>query len=472
MSIPARIQHLDNKSVIIVGGGWSGLACAVTLAHQGIKVHLLESARQLGGRARRIQLKRFISGQSIDNGQHIMLGAYHSTLGLFKLLGIDEADILERQPLDLNLYSPCHCSIRLKAPVLPAPFHLIFALLSTQGLTLNERISAIKMSLKLAVNHYSLKQDLSVSELLKKHQQPPIVIQTLWEPLCLATMNTPIHHASAQVFLNTLKDSFSRNRKDSDLLFFKNNLSAIFSDPALEFISQHEGQVNCAAKVIELNIRSSEMHLQSSEKPVYDFVITTPDTSYQSHTVVLATPPHISERLLHSMNNLSIVAKKSFLKPENASLNFNYEPIYTVYMQYPPSVKLPCKMVGFFDTIGQWAIDRSLCQQDGLIAMVISGPGKQTRMPHNQLADLIHQELKVCIPDLPQWLDFRIITEKRATFSCTVNIEQQRPLNSTIIPGLFLAGDYTNTHYPATLEGAIRSGINTAQLIINRNVCK
>ncbi|MCU7800776.1 MAG: hydroxysqualene dehydroxylase HpnE [gamma proteobacterium symbiont of Lucinoma myriamae] len=469
MPIPASIQHQDNKSVIIVGGGWSGLACAITLANQGIKVHLLESARQLGGRACRIQFKNFLSGQNIDNGQHIMLGAYHSTLSLFKLLGIDEADIIERQPLDLNLFSPSHSSIRLKAPTLPAPFHLFFALMNIQGLPLNERISAIKMSLKLAVNHFSLKQDLSVSELLKKHQQSPIVIQTLWEPLCLATMNTPSQYASAQVFLNTLKDSFSRNRKDSDLLFFKNNLSAIFSDPALEFISQHKGQVNCAAKVIELNIRSSENHLLSSENPIYDFMITTADTSYQSHTVVLATPPHISEQLLHSKNNLSILEKKSFLKPENASLNFNYEPIYTVYMQYPPSVKLPSKMVGFFDTIGQWAIDRSLCRQDGLIAMVISGSGKHTQIPHNQLADLIHKELKVCIPDIPECLDFRIITEHRATFSCSVNIEQQRPQNSTIIPGLYLAGDYTNTRYPATLEGAIKSGINAAKQIINRN---
>ena len=474
MPIPVSTDCLNDKPVIIIGGGWSGLACAITLAEQGIRVHLLESARQAGGRARSIHSKKKSAHQTLDfktldNGQHIMLGAYHSTLGLFKTLGLNEADVLERQALEFNLFAPDKTPVRLNAPPLPAPLHLIIALIRAQGLTLNERISAIKMSLKLAVKKYSLQNDISVNDLLRQYQQSPKVIQTLWEPLCLATMNTPMHYASAQVFLNVLKDSFSNNRKDSDLLFFKNDLSQIFCHPALEFITQHKGQVDCTNKVIELSINHSAKSLQSSEKPVYDFVISTPDTSYESHTVVLAAPAYISNQLLHSQNNCSVMKSSSFLKPESASLNYHYEPICTVYMQYPPATKLPSRMVGFFDTIGQWAIDRSLCQQPGLIAVIISGPGEHIRMPHKQLADIIHSELGACIPDLAECLDFRVITERRATFSSRVDIEQQRPLNNTIVPGLFLAGDYTNTRYPATLEGAIKSGINAAEQIIIRN---
>jgi len=466
MSMPLSTDYLDDKAVIIIGGGWSGLACAVSLARQGIKVHLLESARQPGGRARRVQFKNFLPHQNLDNGQHIMLGAYHSTLSLFEMLDLHEEDILQRQALELNLFAPEQSQIKLKAPALPAPFHLLAAFSRLQGFTLYERISVIKMSFMLMLSQYRLKQDISVSNLLRQHHQSDKVIKTLWQPLCLATMNTPIHYASAQVFLKVLKDSFGSKRKDSDLLFFKNDLSQLFCEPALDYIRQHNGQVDCASKVTQLGIK------QSSNTSEYHFIVTTAEACYQSDTVVVATPAHISDKLLHSLDNQSALQINSFLKPESASLNYYYEPICTVYLQYPLSTKLPSRMIGLYDTIGQWAIDRSLCRQAGLIAVVISGPGKHSQLSHKQLAETIHNELCRCMPGIPEWLDFRVTTEQRATFSCRVNIEQQRPENNTLVPGLFLAGDYTSTHYPSTLEGAIKSGINAARLIINKKYAK
>lgn len=459
---------------MIIGGGWSGLACAITLAREGIQVHLLESARQLGGRARGIHSKNIFPAQNaayqtLDNGQHIMLGAYRSTLSLFKVIGLNETDVLERQTLELNLFSPHEISIQIKAALLPAPFHLIIALIKVQGFSLSERISAIQMSLKLALKRYSLQEDISVADLLFQYQQSPKLIQSFWEPLCLATMNTPIHYASAQVFLNVLKDSFGNNKNDSDLLFLKKDLSQIFCVPAFEFITRQGGQVDCASKVTGLTIKPLQPSFKAAVKPDYNFVVTTAKASYESHSVVLACPAFISDQLLHTPGNHINTQMTSFLTPQNASLKFNYEPICTVYMQYPPAIRLPSRMVGFVNTTAQWAIDRSLCQQPGLIAVIISGPGKHIHMPHQQLADIIHNELGHCITDLPEYLDFRILTQHKATFSCRVNIEQQRPHNDTLIPGLFLAGDYTNTHYPATLEGAIKSGINTAKKIINRH---
>ena len=126
-------------------------------------------------------------------------------------------------------------------------------------------------------------------------------------------------------------------------------------------------------------------------------------------------------------------------------------------------------MIGFVHTTAQWAIDRSLTKQPGLIAVIISGPGNHTQISHAKLAEVIHQELSDSLTNLPDFISYQIIIEKRATFSCRVNIELLRPDNETNIPGLFLAGDYTNTHYPSTLEGAIRSGLSAAQKIIDRN---
>lgn len=475
MSTSSVSDSLCDKPVIIVGGGWAGLACAITLVNHGIKVNLLESARQTGGRARAVRFKNFLkhpADGSVDNGQHIMLGAYHHTLNLFKILGHSEADILERHPLELKLYAADKSHITLKAPALPAPYHLMAALLSIRGFTISERISAIIMALKISLKNYTLQHDISVNELLKKYQQSANTIQMLWEPLCLATMNTPIHYASAQVFLTVLKNSFSNKSSDSNLLYFKNDLSQIFCKPATTFMNEYGSQVHCACKVTRLDINPTERQLQTSEQHTYEFTISTIDKSYTSHTVVLATPAYITDKLLHSKNNRTMLQSTSLLKPHSASLNYHYEPIFTIYLQYPPSIKLPSRMVGFYDTIGQWALDRSLCQQPGIIAIIISGPGKHQQMSARQLVDTVHNELSNCIADLPQWQNFAISKEKRATFSCRVNIEKQRPDNNTRIPGLFLAGDFTNTHYPATLEGAIKSGVNAAQQIINKPASK
>ncbi len=454
------------EPVVVIGAGWSGLACAVTLVQQGYKVCLLESAREPGGRARSVHLKGLLANQApehqrVDNGQHIMLGAYHYTQNLFKALGLKEAEILQRLPLELPMLSPENTSIHLKTLPLPAPLHLLFALLTLKGFSLVERFKTLQMALRLSLSRYKLKQDISVLNLLTGHQQTPKIITALWEPLCLATMNTPIHYASGQVFLNVIKDSFSRKRRDSDLIFFRFDLSHIFCTPAVQFIKRNNSQVQCANKVTELQIKKS---LENNS--LAHFFVKSNQGSYQSQVVVLATPAHITDKLLHTSANQACYEKQSFLKPQNASLKYCYEPICTIYMQYPTHIRLPKRMIGLFNTTGQWAIDRSLNKQPGLIAVVISGPGKHTTMSHSQLADTIHKELALVIANLPALLEYRIITEKRATLSCRVNIERQRPTNNTLIPGLYLAGDYTDTGYPSTLEGAIKSGVMAAKQII------
>ena len=444
----------DDKSVIIVGAGWSGLACAITLIQAGFQVTLLESAPQAGGRARSIHTKH--SSLMLDNGQHIMLGAYHFTRRMFKILGLKEAELLEISPLELNMFSPEKIHCQLKAPSLPAPLHLLFALFFLQEVSLKERLIAISMALKLASCRYKLNKDLSVESLLLHYKQSKKLIKIVWEPLCLATMNTPIEYASGQVFLSVLKDSFSKKKQDSNLLFFKQDLSRVFSIPAIQYIHDNGSSIICADKVKQIQI----------DKP-FEFEINTHHKDYMSHYLVLACPAHISKKLLNSANT------PVQLFPQTASLNYYYEPIYTIYLQYPEYIKLSNRMQGFFSLsqkiISQWAIDRSVTGQNGLIAVIISASGHHTQLTNTQLVNTIHLELKLLINNLPDFLSYKIIKEKRATFSCRVNIEQQRPKNHTSVPGLYLAGDYTATGYPATLEGAVKSGVMAARQIIQQN---
>ena len=458
-----KLTQTQNSEVIIIGAGWSGLACAITLVKQGFTVRLLESAQQTGGRARQVQFKHFLSSETIDNGQHIMLGAYHSTLSLFKEIGLSEKDILERQPLELNLLSAKQPFIQLKTKSYPAPLHLLFGFMSMQGLTLNERFKIISMALHLEISCYKLKNDISVKQLLNKHSQSTKIINALWEPLCLATLNTPIEYASAQVFLKVLKDSFSKKNHDSDLLFFRQDLSQLFCLPAGDFINKNGSSIHCEEKVIAVQtdpVESNQFIIQTRKQ--------SKKHSYKSKQVVIATPAYITKTLLKTFSSHKHTVNESLLKPANASLNYQYEPICTVYLQYPSTFSLAHRMIGFYNTTAQWAIDRSLTNQPGLIAVVISGPGQHSRLSHQQLSENIHQELSTCISNLPDLLSYQIIIEKRATFSCRVNIDQQRPQNKTQIPGLYLAGDYTNTHYPSTLEGAIRSGQSAARQIMEK----
>ncbi len=449
----------DNQ-VIIVGAGWSGLACAITLINAGYQITLLESAQNIGGRARTIENKN--SKLVLDNGQHIMLGAYHITREIFSILQLDEADILERSPLELNMFSPEKCSYHLQTTQLPAPLHLVYALLKLTCLSFCERLKSIVFCLKLYSYKYKLKKDLSVKQLLTQHNQSEDLIKILWGPLCLATMNTPIQYASAQIFLNVLKDSFTKKTEDSNLLFFKKELSQVLCSPTIKYIKDHGSSIYCREKVTQIKVH----HIIDKEHS-YKFSIQTGNNNYQSQHLVLATPAYITDKLLKdSTAQIDLI-------PKQASLLYSYEPIYTIYIQYPEHIQLPHRMVGFFslsqNIISQWAVDRSLNGQDGLIAIIISGPGKHTQLPSSQLVHIIHKELKYIINSLPDFLEYKIIREKRATFSCHVDIEQQRPKNNTSMTGLYLAGDYTDTGYPSTLEGAVKSGVLAAREIIQQN---
>lgn len=390
-----------------------------------------------------------------------MLGAYHYTREILHILGLDETKILEHKSLELTMFSPEHKSISLKAPPLPAPLHLLYGLLSMKGLTWASRFKAIKFAISLALSNFKLPEDISVRTLLKQYNQSDEIINTLWEPLCLATMNTPIDYASAMVFVHVLKDSFSKKRQDSDLLFFKSDLSQFFCVPAMNYIQENNSQIHCVHRVKNLQI----LHANNTDTDPR-FRVNTQKMSFHSQRLILATPAHISNKLLQSINKIDTLPPRSLLLPDTASLSFTYEPICTIYLQYPEQIKLPKKMIGFFNTTAQWAIDRSINHQPGLIAVIISGPGIHTQMSRETLVKKVHKELCSSVYELPAPLYYKVITEKRATFSCHVNVHHKRPVNQTQLPGLFLAGDYTDTHYPSTLEGAIKSGVLAARQVI------
>lgn len=429
--------------VIVVGGGWAGLAAAAELARHEIPVILLESAKQLGGRARGVHANNMY----IDNGQHLLLSAYEATLDLLRKIGVNEADVLERQPLSLQWFRPNGKPITLRTAKLPAPFHLAWGLLTAKGLSWKDRFSALAFSRQLKRGNFKIEHDCSVAELLRNHRQPQTLITALWEPLCVGALNTHIHEASAKLFLRTLSDSFRHTRRDSDLLLTRSNLGDILPKPAADYIETRRGSVRLGQRVIRLTIEGGHI---SGVELVNDRI-----TASQ---VILATPCVITKRLIKPHAALHNIAEKIE--------HIQHRPICTVYLQYDKKTTLGRWMRGSLDTLSQWVFDRGHYGQPGLMAVVISGTGEHIEWDNAALCQHVTKELAIQYPHWPTPLSQHVIREKRATFASTINIHNHRPKTQTPVKGLYLAGDYTDVGLPATLEGAVRSGLQSAQRVI------
>lgn len=420
---------MTSPHIAVIGAGWAGLTAASELAAQGLKVTVLEAAPHLGGRARGFSR----NGLQLDNGQHIMLGAYRETLRLMRLVGVDEHTALLRLPLRLE--TPGH--LRLATPRWPAPLHLLAGLLGASGLSVAERLAAIAFMAGMQLKGFRAPREQTVAQLLAR--QPEKLVRLLWEPLCLAALNTPIATACAQTFINVLRDSLTRTRDDSDLLLPRRDLGQLFPQAAAQFIDAHGGSVR-HARVGSITFHDTHVSINGE---AFDHAI-------------CATAPHNAAQLLAGLPQLVTT------QAQIAALAF--QPITTVYLQYPAATALPFPMLGMAGGLGQWVLDRgALCGQNGLLAVVISAEGPHEALSNEALVEAIHGEMTAMIDrlPLPEW--HQVITEKRATFACTAGI--QRPSCQTAHPRLWLAGDYTAGDYPATLEGAVHSGVQCAQLL-------
>jgi squalene-associated FAD-dependent desaturase len=413
------------------------MAAAVTLAANGIPVTVFESAKQLGGRARGIVLH----ATQLDNGQHILLGCYRHTLKLIKQVGGNIEQDFQRLPLQLTL----HKRFELKAPRLPAPLHLLIGFIRAKGLSYQARLQAARFMFAMRRKRFKLVADISALDLLHSYRQDGELIRLLWEPICISALNTPVHKASAQVLLNVLRDSLNGTRADSDMLLPRLDFSALFPQRAAKYVNNRGGKILLSCGVESITQQGDGLEL------------TTAQGAHRFDRVICAASPSTTVRLFGTLPELAGIARQIEAIP--------YQPIYTVYLQYPPAVRLPHPMLGLDRSISQWLFDRGqIAAQHGLIAVVISAEGMHQNLSHEQLAQKVAAELRenFGIIDTPAW--HQVIAEKRATFSCDVNLD--RPSHLTPIANLLLAGDFTEGDYPATLEGAVMSGVRCGDEII------
>jgi squalene-associated FAD-dependent desaturase len=435
------------KHVAVVGGGWAGCAAAVALLDAGARVTLFEAARTLGGRARAIET----NGRLLDNGQHIMLGAYAETLRLMRRVGVDPHHALLRLPLQMR-YPKGDAGMDFVAPRLPAPLHMLAALLRARGLDRADKLALARFTTSARWMGWQLYTDCSVAELLARFDQTERLVRLMWRPLCLAALNTPPERASAQVFLAVLRDSLGAKRAASDMLVPRVLLDALFPDAARRHLEGRGAAVRTGCRIDALEPVDGGWRLRAGADV------------HPVDAVVLAAPPWQAAALLRQLDGAAgIVAQLDA---------FAYEPIATVYLQYGAGTRLPLPFCALVDVPGdnrwgQFVFDRGQLDpgQDGLLAVVISGADPAGAIGQDALAAAVAAQLAAAFgqPALAAPLWTRTITEKRATFACTPALD--RPANATGMAGLALAGDYTACDYPATLEAAVRSGVAATGVI-------
>lgn len=426
---------MNARPIAVVGAGWSGLAAATRLIERGQHVTVLEAARETGGRARGAE----IGGLRLDNGQHLLLGAYRDTLAAMRRVAADPATAFSRQRLVLDLRGP-HDRFRLALPPGPPRPAMALAMLTATGIPPAARLRAMSTAsrlLRIPVDDYA------VADWLRDCGQPAALVHRLWAPLCLAALNMPAEQASARLFARVLSEAFAV-RGAADVLFPRRDLGALFPRPAVRWLQRNGARVHCSARVRAITPLTDGWRLRLRHGEV------------DAAGVVIATGAPATARLLAPLG-----AAPSRVAERLGRLDVT--PITTVWLRRRPGQRSLPAMHGRLDGPAQWVFDRTLTGHPGILAAVISGDGPHMALGREALgAEVARQLADHGTP--PEVVG--VVRDKRATFSAHAGVERYRPGVGGLLPGLWLAGDHVANGLPATIEGAVRNGHQCADTIL------
>ena len=410
------------KQLTIVGAGWAGLAAAVAATQAGWQVTLFEAANIPGGRARSLQ--QTFAGKPLDNGQHVLIGAYRDTLALMRTVGLNPDALLQRLPLDLRFAD----GQGLCLPDWPMPLNLLAGLGRARGWQLQDKASLIQASWRWQRAGFTCDLTWTVAQLCDDASLSHRVMQQLIEPLCLSALNTPVNNASATVFLRVLQNALLGGSGSSDLLVPRVDLAQLLPDACLQWLSARGAHIHFGQR----------MHASALEK-LHQAVP-------PQQAVLLACPPWEAARL-----TADIAPKWAY-----PCADLPHTAIATVYLRCTNAgyAGLPRPMIALHSDAqapAQFVFDRgALTNQPGLLAAVVSACNTERDEVTEQVHDQVCEQLELSHLEVVQ-----TVVEKRATLACTPMLNRPEPF---IAEGLWACGDYICGPYPSTLEGAVRSG--------------
>ena len=429
--------------IAIIGAGWAGMAAAVQATKNGHTAIVFEASRTIGGRARALNAT-LPNGTAVtlDNGQHILIGAYTDSLKLMAEVGVREQDALLRLPMALRFPE----GQGITFPRWPTPLDALAGIVTAKGWTLGDKASLLRVATAWQFSRFTCVPSLSVAALCAGLSAR--VMAELIEPLCVSALNTPAEHASAQVFLRVMKDALFGVQGGSHLLLPTVDLSAMFPAAAAQWLQTRGGQVHLGHPVSAITPQGSQWGI---DEHLFDAVILATASSNAS-LILKPTAKGAPEEWGQRLNDWAAVADL-----------LQFESIATVYA-WAPTARLSHPMLTLRHSgdvncpaPAQFVFDRGqLGGPTGLMAFVISASSGDRHTLQSQVIQQAHTQLGLTLQAVTT------VVEKRATFACTPGL--QRPA-MRIAPHLLACGDYVEGPYPATLEGAVRSGIAAANAL-------
>lgn len=420
--------------ILIIGGGWAGIAAAVGAVERGHEVALVEERGYLGGRARSFVDRE--SGHHIDNGQHVMMGCYAEFLHVVRVLGTEQ--LLEAQPaLKVAFVDTSASKHVLDASLLPGKLGVVAGLLRLTGLPMASRLACVRLALAIALNKAQAK-DLTCQEFLRETKQPEDVVMRFWEPLVLATLNAPLEKASAELLVAVLKLAFFGSGKDSALLIPACGLSDLVA-PLPTWMASKGSCVRLSTSIDRLILEAGRC----------TSALLSDGTIVQFEAVVCCVPERALQRLCDASGIPTMLPPT--LQPS---------PIVSVYMWYDRQWMTDDLLSALGTTI-QWIFNKRRIAS-GLVALTVSASDNIVGMSQDHIVGLCDAELRALLPEAgsAKLLRGLVIKEKMATPLIVPRTKRLLAQHfADDVENLFVAGDWTSTGLPATIEGAARSGI-------------
>lgn len=448
--------------VIIIGGGLSGLASAVKLSLAGAKVVIYEQAPRLGGRC--YSYIDETTGDVVDNGQHVLLGAYHNLLHYLDLIGTRQflnPPKADEPTLSMTFIHPEKGRGKFEIPSLPKPLHLTAGMLRFKLLSFRDRQRLLNVGLELNgwdANVENKLRGLSVEQWLISLKQSEEARKCLWYPIAVSAMNEIPEKASALLFARSLKAAFLGNKSDSAILIPTVGQSELYVYEAKKLIEHRHGKIYLNGKVESLEVRENKI----------DGIILEGGKLVRAKKVISTVMPHTLMKLI------PVPLGKE--KPFSTLDKFDSSPIVSINLWFDKDF-MDVDYIGLIDRNLQWVFNRRRLMNEtalggksnSYITAVISAAYKYVELSKEKLIRLALKDIYEVFPDSrsAKLLHSVIIKEKRATISATNEVEHSRPSPITQIENFYLAGDWTNTDIPATIEGAVMSGFKVAKMIIN-----
>ncbi|MGH9821750.1 MAG: hydroxysqualene dehydroxylase HpnE [Blastocatellia bacterium] len=428
------------KHIAIIGGGFSGLAAGVALAEKGVQVTLLERRGHLGGRA--YSFVDQTTGDVVDNGQHLFMACYHNTIDFLDKIGC--RDRLKFQPnTHVDFLDRDNGLTTFDCPGLPAPLHALVGLLKMKGLSLADKFGAVKAAraFKPGTNGAS---GLTVEQWMDRLGQSPTIRQRFWYPMAIATLNENPKVASARMLKRVLELGFGGKSSESKIGIASVGLSDLYTHSARGFIESHGGSVRASADVRSLLMdsgRISGCQLKNGDVVSADCYI----SSVTPRALLRMIPEDLRQGAFAGISEL------------------HSSPIVSVNLWFDRPVT-DCEFAGMIGTNIQWMFNKDVISPAGRsanhLALVISAAHEYGGWTRQELVELATRELKEVMPSARQAnvVHSRTVKELEATISHTIDSDRLRPDMVTPVENLILAGDWTNTGLPATIESAVLSG--------------